>query len=46
VSGKVSRNLPPIANRIAKKINPIIISSLKPFESFFDEILLMYFKRK
>ena len=46
VRGKVNKNLPPIANRIAIKINPIIIKILRPFDIFFDEILLINFKRK
>ena len=31
----------PIANRIANKINPIIIKNLKPLDNFFEEILLI-----
>ncbi len=46
VRGKVNKNLPPIANRIAIKSNPIISKILKPFDIFFDEILLIIFKRK
>ena len=39
-------NLPAIANKIAKRIKPIIVITLKVLDIFFDEILLMYFKRK
>ena len=46
VRGKVNKNLPPIANKIAKTINPIIIKSLRPFDIFFDEIVLMNLSRK
>ena len=46
VSGKVNKNLPPMANKIAKIINPIIIKSLKPFDIFLDEILLINFSKK
>ena len=45
VSGRVNRNLPPIANKIANKIKPIIIKDLSPFEIFFDEILLIYLNK-
>ena len=46
VRGKVNKNLPPIANRTAIKINPMTIKILKPFDIFFDEILPINFKRK
>ena len=46
VRGKVSRNLPPKANKIAKTSNPKIINILKLFDIFFDEILLINLKRK
>ena len=46
VSGKVNKNLPPMANKIAKIINPIIIKNLKPFDIFLDEILLINFSKK
>ena len=42
----VNKNLPPIANRIAKIINPNIIKILRLFDIFFDEILLNNFNRK
>ena len=46
VSGKVNKNLPPIANKMAKNINPKIIINLSPLDNFFDEILLMNFSRR
>ena len=46
VSGKVNKNLPPIANKIAKMISPKIIKTLKLFDIFFDEILLINRNRK
>ena len=46
VRGKVNKNLPPIANKIAIKSNPMMSKILKPFDIFFDEILLINFKRK
>ena len=46
VSGKVNKNLPPIANKIAKKISPKIIKTLKLFDIFLDEILLINLNRK
>ena len=46
VSGNVNKNLPPIANKTAKNINPIKIKNLKPLDNFFEEILLMNFNRK
>ena len=45
VRGKVNRNLPPIANKIAKMINATIIRDLRPFEIFFEEILLIYLNK-
>jgi len=41
VRGKVNKNLPPIANNIAKSINPTIIKTLRPLDIFFEEILVM-----
>ena len=35
-----------IANKIAIKSNPIMSKILRPFDIFFDEILLINFKRK
>ena len=46
VQAKVNKNLPPIANNTAKKINPIKNNNLIPFDIFFDEILLIYFNSK
>ena len=46
VRGNVNKNLPPIANRTAKIIKPIIIKTLRPFDIFFDEILLKNLSRK
>ena len=46
VRGKVNKNLPPNANKIAKAINPIIIKNLRLFDIFFDEILLISFNKK
>ena len=45
VRGKVNKNLPPIANKIAKIINPKIIINLRPLDIFFDEILLINLSR-
>ena len=36
VNGKVSKNLPPIANKTAKIIKIINKNTLKPLEIFFD----------
>ena len=46
VSGKVNKNLPPIANKIAKRIRPKIIKTLKLFDIFFEEILLISLSKK
>ena len=46
VRGKVNKNLPPIANKNARAIKPIINKTLKVFDIFFDEILLMNLIRK
>ena len=46
VKGNVNKNLPPIANRIANKINPMIIKNLKPLDNFFEEILLINLNSK
>ena len=46
VKGKVNKNFPPIANKIAKTNKPRIVNILKLFDIFFDEILLTNFKRK
>ena len=46
VNGRVSKNLPPIANKIAKMISPRIMRALRLFDIFFDEILLINLRRK
>mgnify|MGYP003329051835 CR=1 FL=1 len=46
VRGNVSKNLPPIANKIAKIISPIIIKNLSVFDIFLDEILVTNFSKK
>ena len=46
VRGKVNKNLPPIANKVAKIINPTIIKILRLFDIFLDEILLINLNRK
>jgi len=46
VKGKVNRNFPPTANKIAKAINPNIIRNLIPFEIFFEEMLVISRNRK
>ena len=44
VKGNVNKNLPPIANRIANKIKPIINKNLNPLDYLFEEILLITLK--
>ena len=46
VRGKVSKNLPPMANKIAKIINPRIIKNLRFFDIFLDDTLLINLSRK
>tara|TARA_Y100001935_G_C16984504_1_gene350435 strand:- start:307 stop:489 length:183 start_codon:yes stop_codon:yes gene_type:complete len=46
VRGKDNKNLPPTANKTANNIKPIIINTLKVFDIFFDEILLINFNKK
>ena len=46
MKGKVNKNRPPTANKIASMINPKINKILRPFDIFFDEILLINFNRK
>ena len=46
VRGKVNKNLPPIANKIAKIISPNIIITLTPLDIFLEEILLMNLSRR
>ena len=36
VNGKVSKNLPPIANKTAKMIKTMNKNNLKPLDIFFD----------
>ena len=46
VSGRVNKNFPPTANKIAKRISPIIKIILRPFDIFFEEMLLINLSRK
>ena len=46
VIGSVNKNLPPIANKVAKIIRPTIIKILRLFDIFFDEMLLINFSNK
>ena len=46
VRGKVNRNFPPIANKIAKAIKPNIIRNLRPLEIFLEEMLVIKRSRK
>ena len=46
VNGRVSRNLPPIANKIAKIISTNIVRNLTPFDILFGEILDHHFNKK
>ena len=46
VRGNVNKNLPPIANRIAKIIKPSIVKTLRLFDIFFEEILLINLNKK
>ena len=46
VRGKVSKNLPATANKIAKTINPKTKIILRPFDIFFEEMLLINLRRK
>ena len=46
VRGKVNKNLPPIANKTANTIKPIIKMNRRVFDIFFDEMLLMNLNRK
>ena len=41
VRGRVNKNLPPIANKIANIIKPKIIKTLRLFDIFLDEILVI-----
>ena len=46
VNGKLNRNLPPKANRIARPIDPKKINFLKFFDIFVDGIFATDFNRK
>tara|TARA_B100000989_G_scaffold151253_1_gene112846 strand:+ start:377 stop:598 length:222 start_codon:yes stop_codon:yes gene_type:complete len=46
VRGSVNKNFPPIANKIAKAINPSITRNLRPLEIFFEEMLIIKRNRK
>ena len=46
VSGKLSKNLPPKANKIAKTINPKKINFLKLFDIFLADIFAINFNAK
>ena len=46
VSGKVNKNLPPIADKIAKIINTNIVSNLTLFDILFGEIFSHHFNKK
>ena len=46
VRGKVNKNFPPTANKIAKEISPNIVTNLRPFEIFFEEMLVIKRSRK
>ena len=46
VRGKVNKNLPPIANKTARSIKPMIIKTLRVLDIFLDEMLLTNFNRK
>ena len=46
VKGKVNKNLPPIANKIAKAINPNIIRNLRPLEIFLDDTFVIKRSKK
>ena len=46
VKGNVNKKRPPMANKIANTINPSINKILRPFDIFFEEILVINFNRK
>ena len=46
VSGKLSKNFPPKANRIARKIDPKKINFLRFFDIFVDGVFTADFNRK
>ena len=46
VRGKLSRNFPPKANKIAKPIDPKKINVLRFFDIFVDDVFASDFNRK
>ena len=46
VSGKLSKNFPPKANKIARPIDPKKINILKFFDIFEDDVFAIDFNRK
>ena len=46
VKGKLSKNFPPIASKIAKAIDPKKINFLRFFDIFFEEVLTINFNIK
>ena len=46
VKGRVNKNLPPIANNIARMNKLITNSILMLFEIFFEEIVVNFFNNK
>ena len=46
VSGKLSKNFPPKASKIARPIEPKKINFLRFFDIFLEDILAIYFNRK
>ena len=46
VNGKLSKNFPPMANKIAKAIEPKKITFLKLLDIFLDGMFAIDFKRK
>ena len=46
VRGRVNKNLPPTANKIAKANNPNIIRNLRPFEIFLDDTFVIKRSKK
>ena len=46
VSGKLSKNFPPKANKIATPIDPTKINVLRFFDIFVDDVFASDFNRK
>ena len=46
VNGKLSKNFPPNANRIARPINPKKISFLRFFDIVLEDVFVINFSRK